>query len=88
MIVRLNFCVQPTKIHFCKTYKRHWYVLLSTKDIYMHTSNQLVRKVNETKKCGCCKAIVVIFLSMLAFVNDFVNFRLNPPQNVLGINCL
>ena len=33
MIVNLNFCVKPTKIHFCNTYKRHLYVLLPTKDI-------------------------------------------------------
>ena len=88
MIVSLNFCVQLTKIHSCNTYKHHWYVLLSNKDIYMYTSNQSVRKVNETKKCGWCNAIALLFLSMLTFVNDFVNFRLNPPQNVLGINYL
>ena len=33
MIVNLNFCVKPTKIHFCNNYKRHLYVLLPTKDI-------------------------------------------------------
>ena len=69
--------------HIC-----HWYILLPKRGIYiyMYTSNQWVRKVNETKKCGFCNAIVVLFFSMLAFVNYFLSFRSNPPQNVLGIN--
>ena len=32
--------------------------------------------------------VVVLVLSMLTFENDFVNFRLNLPQNVLEINFL
>ena len=55
---------------------------------YMYTSNQWVQNVNETKKCGCCNPIVLLFLSMLTFVNDLIDFRLNPPQNVLGVNYL
>ena len=48
--VNLNFCVKPTKIHFCNRYERSWYVLLPIKDIYVYPSHQSVGMVNETKK--------------------------------------
>ena len=47
MIVSWNLFVQPTKIHFCNIYKRHYYVVLPTKDMYMYTSNQWVWMVNK-----------------------------------------